>query len=277
MLITAGLLAGLVGGMLGLGGSIIMIPAMTELLGPDQHLYQAAAMIVNVFVGVPAVYQHRRAKAIQPATVARLLPVALVSVMVGVGFSEARVFSNDGEVYLRGLFGVFLGAIAMHGLVRRVRQGRPEGRIGSDDPRDHSRQEVLTWRSAFAIAGPAGFVGGLLGVGGGVLAVPLQRRFLGLPIRTAIANSSAIIVATSLVGAMVKNYALITDRQGSLKSLALALILIPTAIIGSLVGSRLTHRVPIRVVQSLLFALLIFAAIRLTHQAAQSLLQALSP
>ena len=59
-----GLLAGLLGGLLGIGGSIVMIPAMTEVLGPDQHLYQAAAMTVNFFVVVPAVIRHSRAGAI---------------------------------------------------------------------------------------------------------------------------------------------------------------------------------------------------------------------
>ena len=54
-LVVIGLLTGVVGGMLGVGGSIVLIPAMTEVLGPNQHLFQATAMIVNFFVVVPAV------------------------------------------------------------------------------------------------------------------------------------------------------------------------------------------------------------------------------
>ncbi len=41
---------GLFGGLLGLGGSTIMIPALVMVFGENQHLYQAAAMICN-FVG----------------------------------------------------------------------------------------------------------------------------------------------------------------------------------------------------------------------------------
>ncbi|MCH9003289.1 MAG: TSUP family transporter, partial [Planctomycetes bacterium] len=66
-MLLIGLFTGVVGGLLGVGGSIVMIPAMTEVIGPDQHLYQAAAMIVNFFVVVPAVYQHRKAGAIDMA------------------------------------------------------------------------------------------------------------------------------------------------------------------------------------------------------------------
>ena len=60
-LIIIGLFAGLLGGMLGVGGSIVILPALTEVLGPNQHTYQAAAMVVNFFVVMPAVWQHRRA------------------------------------------------------------------------------------------------------------------------------------------------------------------------------------------------------------------------
>ncbi|MFQ5495381.1 MAG: TSUP family transporter, partial [Phycisphaerae bacterium] len=113
-LVMIGLSAGLVGGMLGVGGSVVTIPAMTMLLGPDQHLYQAAAMIVNFFVVVPAVYQHRRARAIHPATVLRLMPMAIVAVLAGVAVSEMAVFSGAGESHLRKVFGLFLLAVASY-------------------------------------------------------------------------------------------------------------------------------------------------------------------
>src|SRR5262245_18021046 len=61
-LLVLGLFAGALGGMLGIGGSVIMIPVLTVELRRDHQLSQAVAMIVNVFVSLPAVLQHRRAK-----------------------------------------------------------------------------------------------------------------------------------------------------------------------------------------------------------------------
>ena len=46
-LLALGLLAGLLGGLVGLGGSIVIIPVLTLLLHRNQHVSQAAAMIVN--------------------------------------------------------------------------------------------------------------------------------------------------------------------------------------------------------------------------------------
>ncbi|MCH7721444.1 MAG: TSUP family transporter, partial [Planctomycetes bacterium] len=107
-MMAIGSAAGLVGGLLGVGGSIVMIPAMTELLGPQQHLYQAAAMMVNLFVVIPAVYQHARANAIRFEVVRWIVPAAMVSVVIGVRVSEHAIFAGDGQRYLIAVFGLFL-------------------------------------------------------------------------------------------------------------------------------------------------------------------------
>ncbi len=262
-LVAIGLVAGLVGGMLGVGGSIVMIPAMTELLGPDQHLYQAAAMIVNFFVVVPAVYQHYRAKAISRRMVQRLVPPAIAAVIVGVALSELALFSGEGEAYLRATFGLFLLAVAGHDLFQTLRPDRRDKSNRAETALPAQPAGNNGWTRAAMVAIPTGLVAGLLGVGGGVLAVPLQRKLFGTPIRTAIANSAAMIVATSLIGATVKNWAYLADHGGALESFRLAVILIPTAIIGSTLGSKLTHRLPLRTVKVAFWILLMVAAVRL--------------
>ncbi|UCE59315.1 MAG: sulfite exporter TauE/SafE family protein [Phycisphaerales bacterium] len=269
ILVIIGLFAGLTGGMLGVGGSIVMIPAMTELLGPDQHLYQSAAMMVNFFVVIPAVYQHHRAKVIERSTVLRIIPLAIMTVLLGVGISELSLFAGTGEAYLRGAFGLFLFFAGGFDLYR-LTHGRD---ARADLPGcKKSPPVVIGWGRSAAIAAPVGLIAGLLGIGGGLLAVPLQRRFLGIPIRTAIANSATIIIATSLVGAAVKNYAYVTEHANSTKPFMLAAVLIPTSILGSLLGSRLTHRLPVKVIKMAFCALLILAAVRLSFGAVASLM-----
>jgi len=265
-LVIVGLFVGLVGGMFGVGGGIILIPALNEVLGPNQHLYQSTAMIVNLFVAVPAVYQHHCVRAVDMATVLRMVPLAVAAVVVGVAVSELGVFAGEGEAYLRGLFGFFLFACAAYDIYR---MGRKTGAAGVTA--ESSAAVHPSWLSLAAVALPTGFASGLLGVGGGILAVPLQRRFLHTPIRTAIANSAAIIVATSLVGALAKNYAVMSDVESSREPLLLACVLIPTAVVGSLVGSRFTHRVPVQLVHGAFDLLLLLAAARLTYSAIQSL------
>ena len=259
ILAFVGLIVGAVGGMFGVGGSIILIPALNEVLGPNQHLYQSAAMIVNLFVSLPAILQHRRAGAIDGATVRRIVPAALVAVLLGVTVSELRFFSGTGEAYLRLLFGLFLFSCAAYDVYRLSRRAEPSASLAG---KSH-------WKLTALVALPTGFAAGLLGVGGGILAVPLQRRFLGVPIRNAIANSAAIIVATSLVGSIYKNIAYAADPSvtAGTDPMLLALILIPTAVMGSLVGSRLTHIVPLRVVKGGVVMLLLVSSVRMIQTA----------
>ena len=271
LLVLIGLFGGLVGGMLGVGGSVVMIPAMTELLGPNQHLYQAAAMIVNFFVVVPAVYQHRRAKAIDFRTVARLVPLAILAALAGVAISELPMFRGNGETYLRGAFGTFLIIIAAVDLFRMAR-GKTRKTISehNDSPASLTPRRV-TWRFAAYVAIPTGLIAGMLGVGGGMLAVPLQRRFLRIPLRQAIANSAAVIIPTSLLGATAKNLALMDRHVDGTSPFVLAAILIPMAVLGSFIGSRWTHIAPSKMIRTAFWVLLMVAGTKLVYTAASSL------
>lgn len=268
MLIITGLMAGTMGGMLGVGGSLVMIPALTELIGPDQHLYQATAMIVNFFVVVPAVYHHRRAKAIEPETVIKLIPLAILAIIVGVTVSELQLFSGEGEAYLRGLFGLFLFFVCAYDLYRLlIKKG---SRTPKDAIASQTHPTKIRWSQAAMIAIPTGLIAGLLGVGGGVMAVPLQCRLLHIPIRNAIANSATLIIATSTIGACMKNYAYYVDNDHTFKAFILASCLIPTAILGGLLGSRLTHVLPLKIVKTAFFILLAVVAVRLTWRSLHS-------
>ncbi|MFQ5491765.1 MAG: sulfite exporter TauE/SafE family protein [Phycisphaerae bacterium] len=260
LLSLVGLLAGAAGGLLGIGGSIVMIPAMNELFGLDQHLHQAAAMIVTLFVVAPATWQHARANAIDWQVVQRMAPAAVVSVLVGVAISESGFFAGDGQRYLVGLFGLFLAYAGLADAVRLY--------AAAKHPPAHEQTRRVTVGASAAIGALAGLVGGLLGVGGGVVMVPLQRRLLKIPIRQAIANSAATIIALSTVGACMKNYAVMTSQPHDWwKPLALAGVLAPMAVVGATVGSKLTHSLPIRPLRWAFIILLWVIAVRMVLRA----------
>ncbi len=250
---------------------------MTEALGPNQHLYQSAAMIVNFFVAVPALMQHYVVGAIEWSVVMRLLPLAAVAVVAGVGLSELPYFSGTGEAYLRGLFGVFLLVLSMRELASGRRGGEAETawptageakRAGAEgEPR---RAWPPRWLPAAAVAVPSGLISGWLGVGGGLIAVPIQRRWLGVPIRSAIAHSTAVVVATSAIGGLAKNLAYYSDTQ-SLQSMVLAAVLIPSAIVGSMVGSRWVHRLPVIALRLGFFIMLLVASGRMIRSVGKTI------
>jgi uncharacterized membrane protein YfcA len=237
-LITLGILglgAGTLGGLLGIGGSIVMIPVLTLVLGYDQHLSQASAMIVNVFIAAPALFRHVRQKAVEWTAVIRLIPAGLLAIIVGVEASNQL----DGEVLMR-IFGAFL-IYVIYDNVRKLISGR---RLRGDG------EGHLTWTRCSAVGAIMGFAAGLLGIGGGILAVPLLQRLCRMRLVRCIPVSSAAMCVTATLGAIRKNMVIgdLTDASGVVldpwDSVMIAGCLVPTAILGGLFGAGLTHSLP---------------------------------
>jgi uncharacterized membrane protein YfcA len=250
VVLLIGLAGGLAGGLLGIGGSIVMIPLLTLTFGANQHLYQASAMIVNVLIAVSASVRHFRAGSVRMDHFRWMLPAAAVAIVIGVACGN--LVPTDA---LKVLFGIFLLYTASAELLRVV-QNHPEP--GVDDSVSHTGRTL-------AIGGLTGLVAGLLGVGGGTVAVPLLRRAARLPLRQAIGTSSAVMTLSSVIGASVKNATLPTLQAPDhtaltiSASLTLAALLAVPAIIGGQFGARLTYWLPIRYVR-LAFVVLIGAA-----------------
>jgi uncharacterized membrane protein YfcA len=248
ILIGLGLTAGVLGGLIGIGGSIVIIPVLTLLLGRDQHFSQASAMIINVFVAAAAVFQHNRAHAIRWKIALHMVPAGLLFIIVGVEVSNTL----DGEM-LQKIFGVFLVYVVAYNVVKLVRDGQP---------RDQRPQERADWRRVSATGGAMGLVAGLLGIGGGPVAIPLLQRLSYLPLRQSIATSSAVMVLTAAVGAARKNLTLVQVTDEPLReSLLTAACLAPTAVLGALIGAWLTHHLPVRWVRLAFTLLMVWASL----------------
>jgi uncharacterized membrane protein YfcA len=248
ILLALGLTAGAIGGLVGIGGSIVIIPVLTLLLGRNQHFSQAAAMIINVFVAAAAVVQHQRARAIRWPIAARMVPAGLLFIIAGVEVSNEL----DAEV-LKKIFGVFLLYVVAYNVVRLVHDRKP--------PAQQS-PERAGWGRVSATGGAMGLAAGLLGIGGGPVAIPLLQRLSHLPLRQSIATSSAVMVLTAAVGAARKNLTLahVTDEPVA-ESLLTAACLAPTALLGALIGAWLTHHLPVRWVRVAFILLMIWASL----------------
>lgn len=255
-----GLVAGVLGGLLGIGGSLIIIPALILYFsctaagyqGDDQHLLQAAAMITNVFVAAPSVLAHRKAGAIMRSVVIWLIPSAIVGIVAGVALSNSSVFARENGAYLAMLLCGFLVYVIGYNLYRML---RPHMATDDNEPPPAAPKMVI------CVGLVMGVFAGLLGVGGGAICVPIQQVVLKVPLRRAIANSATTIPFASLIGAIHKNLTLAAHGVSIGDSLLLAAMLIPTAIVGSYFGGRLTHVLPRRVLRVIFIFFLATVAI----------------
>jgi hypothetical protein len=260
LLSVIGLVAGVLGGLLGIGGSVVMIPAMAWIFasrGESIHQYQAAAMIVNFLLIWPAVVRHRRAKAIRMDIWRRLAPAAAAGTIAGVALSRSGLFSGANERALRVLFGAFLLYVVARNVYKLTRR-----KAETADPAQGDPPPGAASARAMGVGGAMGVSAGLLGIGGGALCVPALQVVLSVPLRNAIATSATTIASTAWLGAIAKNLSLGPDGS-ALRSLALAACLAPTAMIGSWFGGQLTHRLPTRVVRVAFVGLMLLAAYKM--------------
>ena len=266
ILLLLGLGAGIFGGLLGIGGSVIMIPVLGFILGWPFHLAQAAAMTVNPAVALTAAIRHRKAMNVSVNTLKKVLPVSIICI------SFAAWLSNQLQAaYLEGGFGLFLVWV----LWDQLEALRPKN---ANQENQKSGDYKATWPRASLTGGITGTTAGLLGIGGGLIQVPLLNRVCKLPLRKAIGTSSAIMFITALIGATVKDISLSeivaeseTDMHAGYAVIG-ALWLIPGALVGGWIGAKLSTSIQIKAIR-IVFALLVaWAAFKMFYSSATTLL-----
>ena len=204
------IVAGIAGALLGLGGGVIVVTALTLLLGIDIR-YAIGASIVAVIAtssGAGASYVRHQVSNIR---VGMFLELATVSGALGGAYLAGRVEPK----WLHLLFAavLFLAALAMW------KRREDSGHKHVDDPLadrlrlhasyyERSTDRVVEYHVrhsvfGFFLSAVAGMVSGLLGIGGGVLKVPAMNVAMGLPIKVAAATSNFMIGVTAAAGAGV--------------------------------------------------------------------------
>ncbi|HIA71296.1 MAG TPA: sulfite exporter TauE/SafE family protein [Phycisphaerales bacterium] len=245
MFVVLGIFAGTLGGLLGIGGSVIMIPALLFFI-PDMtiHLAQAIAMTVNPAVAISSAAKHQHNLNVSWKAVWRVIPLSLVCI------SAAAWFSNSiNGAWLEFSFALFLIWVFWDQISCFVNKNSKEQVQG---------KQTSLFRFGLT-GGITGTVSGLLGIGGGLVQVPLLNRVCSLPIKRAIGTSSAIMFVTAIVGATVKDLSLQDVENGGLTAILFAAQIIPGALVGGLLGAKLTNALPSKTIR-FVFAILVALA-----------------
>jgi uncharacterized membrane protein YfcA len=239
--LLVGLVSGVLSGLFGVGGAVVTTPAVNVLLGGT---------------------------AIQ--AVATPLPVVFPSSIVG-----AWSYSRAGEVSFRalryaalpGIGGAVLGAYLTEVvnphlllLVTAVLIGGTAVRVarGSEPSTPWVRGRTPGWKYA-AVGLGAGFVSGLLGVGGGIVMVPAFTLWIGMPLKRALGTSLVTIAVIAIPGTVV-HWALGHIDWAIFASLAIGVV--PGARIGSRIALGAGERALRIAVGAFLLAIAVLYGVR---------------
>jgi len=281
LLLAGGIAAGVFGSLLGLGGGILIVPLLT--LGFGLPLREAVGVsLVCVIVTSSAsagVYLQRRQANLRLGMVLELFTG------FGAVIGGAIAFLLD-ERLLAGIFAAILAYMAFS-MLRSARRSAPsptpdEASLATDEAAGEAldaepdedartvdadaatlglRPDALRRMPLAAVASiGAGVASALLGIGGGIIKVPLMHLALGVPLRIATATSNLMVGITASTSAIV--YLL----RGGIDANAAG----PTAIgvfIGASLGSRLGHRVDLRLLRLLFVAVMLYTAVEMARRA----------
>ncbi|MCG8410861.1 MAG: sulfite exporter TauE/SafE family protein [Bacteroidales bacterium] len=109
ILIIIGFLAGIVGGSLGLGGGIIIVPALVFIMGLSQHNAQGTSLAVLLFpIGILAVINYTKNGYVN----FRFALVLIIAFVLG-SYLGSIISIHLPEKILRKIFGIFMLIISL--------------------------------------------------------------------------------------------------------------------------------------------------------------------
>jgi len=237
--LLSGGVTGLALGALGGGGSMLAVPALIYLLGLAPAEAATASLVVVAVTSASALAAHARRGAVRWRAGALFAAAGLVPAALG-GALSGRLPA-----------GLLTGAFALVAAVSALRMLRPSATVR------HPDVPVRPSRVVRAGAG-LGAVTGVLGVGGGFLAVPALVGVVGLRMRAAVGTSLLVITVNALVA--------LGGRAGSAASVDWTAVgpFAAAAVLGAWDGRRLAEKVSGGTLQRIFaWALLAVAAVML--------------
>ena len=267
--IIIAILAGFLGSLVGLGGGIIITPALTILFGIDIK-YAIGASIIAVIAtssgsAIAFVKNH-----VSNMRVGMLLEVFTTAGGV-VGALMAGIFSSK-LLYIFFsliLLNSFYGMLKKTGLITKVK--KEEEKVENDKYADRYKLNSTYYDKATGktvaynvtnvpqgslVMFGAGFASGLLGIGSGAFKVVALDSYMKLPIKVSTATSNFMMGVTATASALIYFF------NGTINPAIAAPIAIGT-LIGSRTGAKVMQRLDAKYIRYIFLPILLFTIVNM--------------
>lgn len=246
--------AGIIAGLLGLGGGIVIVPALLYLFilqgMPDailMHMAVATSLATIIFTSVASAWAHHRHNAVLWPSVLALTPGIILG-SIGGAFLAHHLPSNA----LRTIFGVFEILVALQ--------------IGMGF-RPAAHRDLPGRGGMLAAGGGIGAVSTVLGIGGGTLTVP-YLLWCNVHIRNAVATSSACGLPIAAVGTAAliitgSTYPVLPYGSTGYVYWPAAIIIILGSMATAPLGARMAHALPVALLKRIFAVVLVIIGIRM--------------
>jgi uncharacterized membrane protein YfcA len=259
--------AGLLGAMLGLGGGIIVTPALTLLFGVDISTAIGASIISVIATSSGSAIAYLRDK-ITNVRVGMFLEIATTTGAITGAFIAGLINPQ----FLFMIFGVLLLYTALT-MVKKINVELPQnvqkdplgtklnlhGKYYDKALKEEVEYNVDNVKAGFGVMYGAGVISGLLGIGSGSFKVMAMDMFMKMPLKVSSATSNFMMGVTAAASATV--YFLRGDIDPKISApVALGVL------IGARIGTKVMQRLKSKTIRKLFIPILGFVAIKMILQ-----------
>lgn len=247
-LLAVGLATGLAGGLLGVGGGFVMVPAMVYLMKTSQREANGTSLAVIVPVAIAGAAILGAGHQVDLPIGVALAIGSVVGAVLG-----ARLSRRVSDAGLRRAFGIMATAVGLVLIGDAVLHaaGASSGLGTGLKPNG-----MALWVLAITVGLVAGVLSGLLGIGGGAIMVPAMTLLMGLTQHAAQGTSLLVIIPTALSGSIAH------FRMGNIQ-MRTAAWLSAGGVAGAVAGAALALASPDQTLRLLFGCYLAFVGIRM--------------
>lgn len=249
MYVAVGLIAGVLAGLLGVGGGLVIVPMLVFCFVKQgvqadliMHMALGTSLASIIFTSISSFMSHHRRGAVDWSIVKNIVPGILIGTFGGT-FVASRLSTG----FLKGFFCIFLYSVATQMIMNK----KPK-----------ASRELPGSGGMFGIGSGIGLASALVGIGGGSLSVPFML-WCNIPAHRAIGTSAAIGFPIAIAGALgfiVNNLHATGLPQYSLGYVYLPalLFIVCFSVMTAPLGAKLAHSLPVDKLKRI-FALFLYA------------------
>jgi uncharacterized protein len=266
ILVILGLIASTIGSLIGLGGGIIIVPALlyigtyTNLLGdiPPQIAVGTTSLILIV-TGLSSTLSYMKHKTVDYKSGFIFFAGSAPGAIIGAWVNKA-LDVHSFNLYF-GFFMIFVGILLIvKNKLKPLKLRTDKGIVRSfTDPNGETHQYGFQPLLGFIITFIVGFASGLFGIGGGSLMVPAMILLFAFPPHVAVATSMLLVFLSAIVSSA-------THISLGNVNWWFALALVPGAWFGAKIGSFLNTKLKSNTLINILRAFFIVMGLRLIYQ-----------
>jgi uncharacterized membrane protein YfcA len=253
-----GFLVGIAASLVGIGGGTFIVPILLIIYGfsPTQ-LATGTSLTAIIFTAIASTVNYWRQKRIYFKTGLVLAVTTTPGAVLGAFLAD--MLESHTLAFIFGIFLMFMAARITIDLNKlRSKSQRPQDNserlVIKSDAEILMTRKTIAWGTGLSFFG--GLASGLLGIGGGVLVVPIMMFAVGMPIHIATATSMFTMIFTS-TAAVPKYY--VAGRI----NLEYALLIAAGSILGAQVGAYTSKRVSGKNLRRIFAVILIIVGLKM--------------